>query len=227
MRSRQPSGRAAGTPRDENSSTSRGVPARTQNTELVRELSKQVIGALIIVFLVATLTPAPGNAQGIPPDPGLSGPFPVDQFNFTLQSLGATVFYPGAGGVVAAGGPFPGLVLGHGFAHARAQHANNGVFLASHGYIVVTVDFPNPLSPDFDAWAAQISAALDWLEAENANPTSASTAKSTRTVSACWVIRPAAWRPGWPPGRTVASRPSCRWTRCRARALTRTPWARA
>ena len=134
--------------------------------------TRQVIGALVIVFLAATFAPAPGNAQGIPPDPGLPGPFPVDQFNFTLQSLGATVFYPGAGGVVAAGGPFPGLVLGHGFARARAQHANNGVFLASHGTIVVTVDFPNPLSPDFDAWAAQISAALDWLEAENANPTS-------------------------------------------------------
>ncbi len=134
--------------------------------------TRQVIGALVIVFLAATFAPASGNAQGIPPDPGLPGPFPVDQFNFTLQSLGATVFYPGAGGVVAAGGPFPGLVLGHGFARARAQHANNGVFLASHGTIVVTVDFPNPLSPDFDAWAAQISAALDWLEAENANPTS-------------------------------------------------------
>ena len=73
--------------------------------------TRQIIGALVIVFLAATFGPTPGNAQGIPPDPGLPGPFPVDQFNFTLQSLGATVFYPGAGGVVAAGGPFPGLVL--------------------------------------------------------------------------------------------------------------------
>ena len=87
--------------------------------------TRQVIGALVIVFLAATFAPAPGNAQSIPPDPGLPGPFPVDQFNFTLQSLGATVFYPGAGGVVATGGAFPGLVLGHGFARARAQHANN------------------------------------------------------------------------------------------------------
>jgi dienelactone hydrolase len=122
---------------------------------------------------MAALLPAPASrAQAVPPDPGLPGPYPVEQFNFTLQGLGATVFYPGAGGAVAAGGPFSSLVLGHGFARARAQHANNGVFLASHGYVVVTVDFPNPFSPDFDAWAAQISAALDWLEAQNAAPAS-------------------------------------------------------
>jgi dienelactone hydrolase len=113
-----------------------------------------------------------GHAQGVPTDPGLPGPYATEQFNFTLQGLGATAFYPGAGGAVAAGGPFSGLVLGHGFARARAQHANNGLFLASHGFIVVTVDFPSPFSPDFDAWAAQIGAALDWLEAPNADPSS-------------------------------------------------------
>lgn len=134
---------------------------------------QRVLAAWVVLAVIAGFAPlAPAQAQGIPPDPGLAGPYPVDQFSFTVQSLGATVFYPGAGGVVAAGGPFPGLVLGHGFARARAQHANNGVFLASHGYVVVTVDFPNPLSPDFDAWAAQISAALDWMEAENTAPAS-------------------------------------------------------
>jgi dienelactone hydrolase len=127
---------------------------------------------LAIVLVLAALPAFGGHAQGVPADPGLPGPYPTDQFDFTLQGLGATVFYPGTAGTVAAGGPFSGLVLGHGFARARAQHANNGVFLASHGYVVVTVDFPNPLSPDFDAWAAQISAALDWLEAQNADPAS-------------------------------------------------------
>ncbi len=172
MKTRQPPGRPAGTPMDENSSTSRGVRCARRTPELVREFSKQVMSALIVVFLAASIVPAPGLAQSTPPDPGLPGPFPVDQFSFTLQSLGATVFYPGVAGVMAAGGPFPGLVVGHGFARTRAQHANNGAFLASHGTIVVTVDFPNPLSPDFDAWAAQISAALDWMEAENVAPAS-------------------------------------------------------
>lgn len=128
---------------------------------------------LLAVVLAITVAPAfYGHAQGVPADPGLPGPYATEQFNFTLQGLGATVFYPGAGGAVAAGGPFSGLVLGHGWARARTQHANNGIFLASHGYIVVTVDFPSPFSPDFDAWAAQISAALDWLEAQNADPAS-------------------------------------------------------
>jgi dienelactone hydrolase len=125
-----------------------------------------ILCVLLAVIAGSALVPA-AHAQGVPPDPGLTGPYPVDQLSFTLNSLGATVFYPGASGVVAAGGPFPGLVLGHGFARARAQHAGNGAFLASHGFVVVTVDFPNPLSPDFDAWAAQTSAALDWMQAEN------------------------------------------------------------
>lgn len=127
---------------------------------------------LALVLAFTTMPAFDGRAQGVPTDPGLPGPYATEQFNFTLQGLGATVFYPGAGGAVAAGGPFPGLVLGHGFARARAQHVNNGAFLASHGYIVVTVDFPNPFSPDFDAWAGQISAALDWLTAQNADSAS-------------------------------------------------------
>lgn len=135
-------------------------------------LRRLSLALLLTVLLFSSLPASAGHAQGVPADPGLPGPYPTEQFNFTLQGLGATVFYPGAGGVVPAGGPYAGLVLGHGFARARAQHANNGVFLASHGYIVVTVDFPNPTSPNFNAWAAQIGAALDWLEAQNADPAS-------------------------------------------------------
>ncbi len=135
---------------------------------------KRFISAfLIVATLLAIAGPATGYAaQAVPPDPGLPGPFAVAQEDFTLQTLGATVFYPAANGTVAEGGPFPGLVLGHGFARSRAQHVNNGVFLASHGYIVITVNFPNPLAPDFNAWAAQISAALDWMEAQNTDPLS-------------------------------------------------------
>ncbi len=134
---------------------------------------RRLASFLLALVLAFTAMPAfDSHAQSVPADPGLPGPYATEQFNFTLQGLGATVFYPGAGGAVAAGGPFSGLVLGHGFARARAQHANNGVFLASHGFVVVTVDFPNPFSPDFDAWAAQIGAALDWMEAENADPAS-------------------------------------------------------
>ena len=142
------------------------------NDHASQPLRRLSLVLLLTVLLFSLLPPPVGYAQGVPPDPGLPGPYPVEQFNFTLNGLGATVFYPGAGGVVAAGGPYAGLVLGHGFARSRAQHANNGIFLASHGYVVVTVDFPSPFSPDFDAWAAQISAALDWLEAQNADPAS-------------------------------------------------------
>lgn len=130
----------------------------------------------LLLLVVVTLVGAPAHASAAPnqtpPDPGLPGPYATDQFNFTLGATGATVFYPGANGVVAAGGPFAGLVLGHGFARSRSNHSANGVFLASHGFIVVTVDFPNPTAPDYTVWAAKISAALTWLETENVNPAS-------------------------------------------------------
>ncbi len=125
---------------------------------------------LVVCVVWVGLGPVVEAEGGVPPDPGVAGPYAVDQFSFTLTGQGATVFYPGTGGVVAVGGPFPGLVLGHGFARSRANHVGNATFLASHGFVVVTVDFPNPLAPDFDVWAAKIGAALDWLEAQNADP---------------------------------------------------------
>lgn len=135
-------------------------------------MKKLFLVSLVVLGLMTVIRPSPSYAQVVPPDPGLPGPYPVAQDDFTLQGLGATVFSPDVGGAVASGSPFPGLVLGHGFARSRAQHVNNAVFLASHGYVVVTVNFPNPLAPDFDAWAAQISAALDWMEAQNSDPIS-------------------------------------------------------
>ncbi|MCB0239130.1 MAG: hypothetical protein KDH08_10915, partial [Anaerolineae bacterium] len=76
-------------------------------------MNKSLAVLLIVVILLTFAAPATGEAaQIVPPDPGLPGPFPVAQDDFTLQTLGATIFYPGANGVVAEGGPFPGLVLG-------------------------------------------------------------------------------------------------------------------
>ena len=135
-------------------------------------MMRRLLYSVVIIVLLATPATSSAAQALVPPDPGLPGPFATDQLNFTLQGNGATVFYPGANGVVAAGGPFSGLVLGHGFARSRSNHSANGAFLASHGFIVVTVDFPNPSAPDFDVWAAKISAALTWLETENATPAS-------------------------------------------------------
>ena len=61
----------------------------------------------LLLLVVVTLVGAPAHVSAAPnqtpPDPGLPGPYATDQFNFTLGATGATVFYPGANGVVAAG----------------------------------------------------------------------------------------------------------------------------
>ena len=73
MKTRQPPGREAGTPMDKNASTSRGVLRVPRAPELVREFSKQVMSALIVVFLAASIVPAQGFAQSIPPTLGCLG----------------------------------------------------------------------------------------------------------------------------------------------------------
>jgi dienelactone hydrolase len=62
--------------------------------------------------------------------------------------LPGTIYYPAAGGALlgspklAAGGPFPLLVHSHGYGSNRSEGAHIGERAASHGYVVVAVDFP-------------------------------------------------------------------------------------
>jgi len=45
-------------------------------------------------------------------------------------------------------GPFPAIVLGHGFARNAAVNAGWGAHLASHGFVVAVPNFPTPVSPN-------------------------------------------------------------------------------
>lgn len=45
-------------------------------------------------------------------------------------------------------GPFPAIVLGHGFARSAAVNAGWGAHLASHGFVVAVPNFPTPVSPN-------------------------------------------------------------------------------
>lgn len=45
-------------------------------------------------------------------------------------------------------GPFPAIVLGHGFARSAAVNAGWGAHLASHGFVVAVPTFPTPVSPN-------------------------------------------------------------------------------
>jgi len=65
------------------------------------------------------------------------------------RTLATSVYYPALGPAplfgaarVAQGGPFPLLVHSHGYGSSRAEATQIGLRAASHGYIVVAVDFP-------------------------------------------------------------------------------------
>ncbi len=62
------------------------------------------------------------------------------------RTLTTKIWYPaqseGAATPAAAGGPFPVVLLAHGFTSQRLEHALLGRHLASHGFIAVAPDFP-------------------------------------------------------------------------------------
>lgn len=63
-----------------------------------------------------------------------------------------------------AGGPYPGLVFGHGFLAPPVIYLASMRHLASWGFVVLAPGSALELFPDHEAYAADFSTALDWLE---------------------------------------------------------------
>ena len=77
-------------------------------------------------------------------DPSLDGPFASARQTVNIPGtqkamLVTDIYFPGttATGVDPAAVPCPVIVLGHGFAQSRNQHVNQGLQLATRGYIVL------------------------------------------------------------------------------------------
>lgn len=111
-----------------------------------------------------------------------AGPFAVESAAFpppsTTGSLDAgdtIVWYPGAGGTVAEGGPFPPVVFVHAAQFGAADYEDWGRTIASWGFVVAVLDHfdpppaPDPLKPDGQGQVRTIFGAMDWLAAENAD----------------------------------------------------------
>jgi len=110
-------------------------------------------------------------------DPSVNGPFAsafqtVNVPGTQNATLVTDVYFPGstATGVDQAARPCPVIVLGHGFAQSRNQHVNQGLQLATRGYIVLIPSFNG--GSDHARNGQDLSRCVDWIIARNEDPAS-------------------------------------------------------
>lgn len=116
-----------------------------------------------------------------------AGPFDVTSDTFELPTTSGglasgdtVVWYPGSGGAVAAGGPYPPVVFVHAAQFGASDYQNWGRKIASWGFVVTVLDYTDPapapdadpLKPDGQAQVRTTLGAMDRLVAENADPSS-------------------------------------------------------
>ena len=104
-------------------------------------------------------------------DPSANGPFPAVRQTVPIpgtqgQTLNTDLYHPGTTSEVsAAARRCPVIVLGHGFSQSKDRHVNQGLHLASRGYIVL---IPNSNSAsDHSRYADDLRKCIDWIEARN------------------------------------------------------------
>ncbi len=108
------------------------------------------------------------------------GPFAVTSATFSLPTAtgglapGSTVvWYPGAGSAVAAGGPYPPVVLVHAFQLGSGDYQDWAAKIASWGFVVAVPGHADPfLLPDNEKEVKTTLGAMDWLVAQDADQTS-------------------------------------------------------
>ncbi len=101
-------------------------------------------------------------------DPNLDGPWMTAEVkgNFMVGQVAVPMdaFYPTAG---PEAGPYPVVVIAHGFQLPAAQYTSYAKRLASHGYVALTADFQAGfLNPDHVAFAKQVLGGIDWAAQE-------------------------------------------------------------
>lgn len=101
-------------------------------------------------------------------DPNLDGPWETAEVKGSFAVNGVNVpmdaFYPTSG---PEAGPYPVVVIGHGFQLPASQYTNYAKRLATHGYVALTADFQAGfLNPDHVAFTKQLLGGIDWAEQE-------------------------------------------------------------
>lgn len=135
-------------------------------------LRATLMGLVLLLLLVAAPASA-ADPAGASADPAL---FVVGSADLVVTSgdrtFDALVRWPVApGGTAPDGprgtGPWPVVVFGHGYLSSPDLYAETLAALAAHGYLVVAPRSGGELFPDHAAFAADLSAVIDWLTAEN------------------------------------------------------------
>lgn len=101
-------------------------------------------------------------------DPDQDGPWSILNLKGVAKAGGVDVpidcYYPSDG---PEAGPYPVVIVAHGFQLPASQYTSYVKRLASHGYVAVNADFQAGLwSPDHVAYAKQILAGVDWVAAQ-------------------------------------------------------------
>ena len=114
-----------------------------------------------------TATSSSGNGGGAPgvDDPNLDGPYTFDEVDASTTSPSGNMVpihaaFP-TGGPTA--GPYPVIVVAHGFQLPASQYTSYVQRLASHGFVALTADYPASFIGVNNGENAQdLIAALDW-----------------------------------------------------------------
>ncbi len=101
-------------------------------------------------------------------DPNEDGPWQVANLkgSYTVNNVkvATDAYYPSGG---PEPGPYPVVLIAHGFQLPVTQYTKYAQRLASHGYVALTVDFQAGLfNPDHVAYAKQVVGGIDWVAAE-------------------------------------------------------------
>jgi len=136
----------------------------------VELICNRMIGRSLLIVMAA-------GAAFAASDPSVDGPFASTSQTVNIPdtqnaTLTTDVYFPGttATGVDPAAGPYPAIVLGHGFLQSRNQHVNQGLQLATRGYIVLIPSFNG--GSDHVRNGQDLSKCVDWILARNADPAS-------------------------------------------------------
>lgn len=116
------------------------------------------------------------------PDPEARGPYEVGRKYVLVPrpnnpAYEAYLYYPSTTEgfdtpLDPSGGPYPGIVLGHGFLSSPLNYEGNSRHLASWGYYVLAIGSYTGFFPDIPAYVADFSHGLTFLTDQNANPNS-------------------------------------------------------
>lgn len=132
--------------------------------------------ASVALLLLLVAVPA-GAAEPSADPPVVAAPYAAAGGDLAVQAgdrtFDALVRWPVAPGATAEDGPrgtgpWPVVVFGHGYLSSPDLYAETLTALAAHGFLVVAPRSGGELFPDHAAFAADLSAVIDWLTAEDA-----------------------------------------------------------